>query len=397
MSLAGIGSRGGRVVVRASWMFDGTSSRLLPEPMLVLEGSRIVSVDHGVAPPADADVIDLDGATLLPGLVDTHVHLAFDASDDPVSSLARRSDDEVVAAMTDAARTAARGGVTTVRDLGDRDYLSLRLADVAGLPTVVCAGPPITIPGGHCHYLGGVVSRGPDGVRAAVREHVEHGVGVIKVMASGGLLTPGTREDRAQFTRDELHAAVDEAHRWGLPVTAHVHGTEAIVDSIAAGMDGLEHVTFWGEQGIDDAPAGVVADIVDRRITVGATAGFAPADSELEPAAAQRLPLIIANMVKLLQAGAEIVAATDAGVHPTKPHDVLRYGVEQLVLVGMPPLQALHSATSIGARVCGLGDRKGRLAAGYDADLLAVDGDPLTDPAALHQIRSVWVRGIAVR
>src|SRR5439155_3050951 len=173
------------IAIRAARLFDGTS--LVPDPPLLLDGRTIRAVDRGVAPPADAEVVDLDGATLLPGLVDTHVHLAFDASADPATSLAARDDAAVLAAMTAAGQAAVRGGVTTVRDLGDRDYLSLRLRDADGLPTIVAAGPPITTPEGHCHFLGGVTTGAA--IRDAVREHAERGVDVIKVMASGGNMT----------------------------------------------------------------------------------------------------------------------------------------------------------------------------------------------------------------
>ena len=382
-----------RLVVRAAWLFDGTSATLMPQPAVVVEGEKIAAVESGVEPPGDAEVVDLGDATLLPGLVDTHVHLVLDATGDPVASLAGRDDEQAVAAMNDTARIAARGGVTTVRDLGDRDYLSLRLAGQPGLPTVVAAGPPITTRGGHCHFLGGVADPGPEGMRTAVREHAERGVDVIKIMASGGFLTPGTREDQSQFSVDELRAAIEEAHRHGLPVTAHVHGTDAIVDSIAAGIDGLEHASFMTADGIEDAPDAVVAEIVERRIAIGATAGFAPSDTELDPDAARHIPGIISNMVHLMHAGAVLVPGTDAGVHPTKPHDAVRYGVEQLVQLGMPPLQGLMSATSVGAEVCGLGHRKGRLAPGYDADILAIHGNPLNDTSSLHNIVDVWVRG----
>jgi imidazolonepropionase-like amidohydrolase len=160
---------------------------------------RVHQHDPGLARAWGATVIDLSGATLLPGLIDTHVHLAFDTSADAVGSLARRRDGEVVDAMKSAGRAALRGGVTTVRDLGDRGYLSLGLRGQAGLPTVVAAGPPITTPGGHCHYLGGTAEPTVRDVRAAVREHAERGVDVIKIMASGGNLTPGSRQDLAQF------------------------------------------------------------------------------------------------------------------------------------------------------------------------------------------------------
>src|SRR5439155_1263149 len=253
---------------------------------------------------------DLGGAALLPGLVDTHVHLAFDASADPVGALAARSDEEVLEAMVRAGQAALRGGVTTVRDLGDRNYLSLGLRGRPGLPTIVAAGPPVTTPAGHCHYLGGVAEPTEAGVRAAVREHVERGVDVIKIMASGGTLTPGTYQHLPQFTPELLRAAVDEAHRHGLQVTAHAHAV--------------------------------------------------------------------------------------AGIGPVKPHDVVRHAPAMLRDIGIGQAEALRMVTSAAAGVIGLGHRKGRIAPGFDADILAVDGDPIADPDALHRIRAVYARGAAV-
>ena len=151
--------------------------------MVVIEDGTIVGVGSDDKAPEHRTVIDLPGATLLPGLVDTHVHLAFDASAEPVANLARREDGEVVEAMARAGQAALRGGVTTIRDLGDRGYLSLGLRGRMDLPTIVAAGPPITTPSGHCHYLGGTAEPTIEGVRAAVREHATQGVDVIKIMA----------------------------------------------------------------------------------------------------------------------------------------------------------------------------------------------------------------------
>jgi imidazolonepropionase-like amidohydrolase len=381
-------------VLRAAWLFDGTSDTLTPNPAVVLDGGTITAVGQV---PEDATVVELHKATLLPGLVDTHVHLAFDASPDPVSALAARDDAATFAAMAAAARRTVAGGVTTVRDLGDRGYLSLALRDAAAadpsLPTIVAAGPPITSPDGHCHFLG-CPATGVSGVRDAVREHAERGVDVIKIMASGGNLTPGSRPELAQFGLAELRAAVDEAHRHGLPITAHAHGTQAIVDAVAAGVDGLEHITFMTEDGVDELPDGLLARIVEQRIALGLTAGFVPAEGAgPPPGMAARLPAIFANHRRIHDAGAVLVAGTDAGLGPIKPPDVLRWAVGQLGMVGLSPAEALRASTSVAAEVCGLGARKGRIALGYDADILAVDGDPLTDPAALHRIRAVYVRG----
>jgi imidazolonepropionase-like amidohydrolase len=343
------------------------------------------------------DVVDLGDATLLPGLIDTHVHLAFDSSADPVAALAARSDAEVLAAMREAGRTALAGGVTTVRDLGDRDYLSLMLRGSEGMPTLLTAGPPITTPGGHCHFLGGVAMAGPEGIRAAVREHADHGVDVIKIMTSGGQLTPGSQQHQPQFSVEELRAAVDEAHRHGLPVTAHAHATQGIRNAVAAGVDGLEHATFWSEDGVDD-PGDMIPLLAERRVVVGATVGVRPGPGATPPPEVlSRMPFVLANGRRLWSAGVRLAAGSDAGIGPGKPHDAVRYAIPQLMSVGMSAAEALLTITSVAAEVCGLADHKGRIAPGYDADLLAVSGDPLDRPESLHQIRAVYCRGRALQ
>ncbi|MGZ4602468.1 MAG: amidohydrolase family protein [Kineosporiaceae bacterium] len=390
------GSR--QTAIRAAWLFDGGPD-LVADPLILLDGGSIVSVRSGApAAPEGVDVVDYPGGYVLSGLVDTHVHLAFDSSLNPVGALAARDEEATLAAMIVAARKALWGGVTTVRDLGDRDYLSLALRGRTDLPTILSAGPPLTCAQGHCHYLGGAVGPGERGVREAVRAHAERRVDVIKIMASGGTLTPGTRQEESQFTRAELAAAVDEAHRHGLPITAHAHATQAVADALAAGVDGIEHASFWSVDGVD-APEDLMQQISDQGVVVGATMGMTPPPPGLAPppAVVARMPRIIANAQWMVELGVRMVAGTDAGIGPVKPPDALRYAAADLQRVGMTPVESLRTMTSIAATVLGLGHVKGKVAPGYDADLLILDANPLADPQALHAIRGVYRAGVKIR
>jgi imidazolonepropionase-like amidohydrolase len=395
-------SAGQLTVLRAAAMFDGVGSALMARPSVVVADGMVAAVDGPAGPvPTGAHVVDLPGLTLMPGLVDAHLHLCFDASKDPVGHLAGTGDDLLREQMADAARRALRAGITTVRDLGDRGYLALDLRDqrragVAGpLPAIVAAGPPITTPGGHCHFLGGAAS-GERALRAAVRERAERGVDVIKVMASGGNMTPGPLPYEPQFGAGALRAIVGEAHRHGLPVIAHAHSARSIADAVAAGVDGIEHATFMTADGVD-APEAVIRAIASQRIAVGWTVGRDPGQAgPVMPQIASRMAGLIATRRRLYESGAVLVPGSDAGVTPAKPHDVLPFAPGDMAAAGLSPAEILRAMTSRAAQACGLGHRKGRIAPGFDADILVIDGNPLDDLAAVRRLRAVYAGGRAV-
>ena len=384
------------LAVRGAGLFDGVSSARGPV-LILMENGRIVDVDtSGAGPPEHAEFVDLGEATLLPGLIDAHVHLSFQPNaDDPVSDLVEVADEVLLERMHANAARALAAGITTVRDLGDRQFLTGRLREsyhgaVVG-PEVLWSGPPITPTRGHCWFLGGETD-GPDAIRAAVAERAGHGVDVIKIMATGGLLTPGFGLHESQYGLAELQLAVQVAHAHGLPITAHAHGPHGIADAVTAGVDGVEHCTFATADGVS-----LDENTVDRLAAsgtfVGATEAWLPDGPPFPPVAASRLEQCWRNFARMYRAGVHVVCCSDAGIGPRKPHDVLPHGLILFSRMGFSNAEALTSATSLAARACGVADRKGRLLPGYDADLLAVAGDPITDLHAVLDVQAVYCGG----
>jgi imidazolonepropionase-like amidohydrolase len=400
--------------IKAARCFDGQRFRREGVTVLV-DGEQIVGVEPlGYDVPAGVDVTTYDG-TLLPGLIDCHVHLVAEGirpgAPGSLEAAGTLDDEGLDASISRSLAKQAAAGVTTVRDLGDRRYRTLVARDRTspGEPRIVASGPPLTVPDGHCHYLGGGAT-GVDGVRVAVREHADRGVDVIKVMASGGLLTLGTDIFGVQFAADELRAAVEESHRAGLRILAHCQSEAGARHAVAAGVDGLEHATLLAPDGIA-APEDLIAEIGRRAITVDPTLGIDPdrvVPIEQMPAhvaeMAKRLGVVLGEihvrrapqLALMVEHGVRLVSGMDAGVTPPKPHGGLWRAVVQLLEAGVSTAQALASATSVAADDCGLTDTAGRLMPGLAADLLVVDGDPEDDLRTLARPRAVWVRGTSV-
>jgi imidazolonepropionase-like amidohydrolase len=393
--------------LRAPAAFDG--ERFIDGGATVLvEGSAIVGVEpYGFEVPADVEVASYDG-TLLPGLVDAHVHLVADGTVGSLEATAAMSDDEVRAVVRRTLAQQAASGTTTVRDLGDTRYVTLGFRDAAeaGVPRIVAAGPPLTTRGGHCHYLGGI-AEGPTEISAALAERVERGVDVVKVMASGGMLTPGSDQVGVQFSPDDLRLIVHLAHEAGLRVLAHAHSLRGAWHALEAGVDGLEHFTCLTDEGMRTPPE-LLEAVSAAGIPVCQTIGWnrSMIDPDRMPPAlrllTEKLKLDPDSIVaargeqarQLWAHGITMVSGIDAGVSPPKAHGNVWRCVVELVDAGFPVSEALVTATSVAADACGLADITGRLQAALAADLLVVDGDVRADPTALGRPVDVLVRGV---
>lgn len=388
-----------QTLITAGRVLTGPRGQCVKDGAVLTDGAAIVAA----GPRAAVEPMVRDGArrcalpdaTVLPGLIDAHVHLVFDASKDPVAVLDAHDDRTLMAAMEERARQFLHSGVTTVRDLGDRGRLTLRLREAIACgavpgPRIVAATTPLTTKGGHCWFLGGEVN-GEDEIRALVRRNAELGADVIKVMATGGGLTHGGPATwQAQFGAPEIRAVVREAHRAGLPVAAHGHGTAGIVAAVMAGVDTIEHCTWMTRKGLDlreDVLDAIVAKGIRICPTVSPNWRMLPMFF-----GAERAKAMFDQVRTMAEHGARLIAGTDAGVQRAGC-DGLAQSLGFYQHLGIEPDRVIDMATTEAADALGIADHVGRLTTGYRADLIAVRGDPLKDVEALGDVRLVMAEG----
>jgi imidazolonepropionase-like amidohydrolase len=373
-------------------MFDGDDLHDGPALILVEDG-RIHDVDRtGAAPPDGVELVDLGALTVLPGFIDAHTHLAWD----PQGKHEQLATTDIATLLTRArshAEQALQVGVTTLRDLGDRGFVTAMLRAEDGGPELLVAGPPITRTGGHCWFLGGQADTREQLV-AAVTERADRRVDWVKVMATGGFSTDGSNPGRPQYTVEHLTALVEAAHSHGLPVTAHAHAATGIAAAVAAGVDGVEHCTFHTEHGaaLDHR---ILQTMADKGIWAGVTVSR-PRDDRPEWIQAI-VTGIVPRAAELLRAGVGVVLSTDGGIVPTKRHDGLPADLVYAASRGLTARQVLTAATASAAAACHVGDRKGRILPGYDADLIAVAGNPLHRIETILDVQAIFLRGHRVR
>ena len=371
-----------------------TGDETIPNGAVVIGDRTFSWVGPVQALPAEYRTLpraDYPGSTIMPGLIDTHVHLGFDGGPDPVARMRAQTDGQQLALMLHNARQLLGVGVTTARDLGCRGYLSLAVRDAIAAgresgPRLVVAASPITVPGGHCWFMGGAADS-PDALRAIVRGHHEQGADLIKVMATGGVMTAGTSPGQPQFTSAQMSLIVEEAACAGKPVAAHAHSVEGISLAVEAGVASVEHCSFITGSGEAKFSESLAARMAERGTFACPTVNV----NNFLLAKVTKIPFG-AFAKAMHEQGVRIIAGTDAGVYKT-PHDQYVGGLENFVTLGFRPDEVLAMATTEAAAALGLEGVTGRLVPGYDADLIVVAGDPLAGIDMLSRLRRVVARG----
>ena len=400
-----------RVMVHAGKLLDVRSGKTLADQAIVIEAGKIVSVSpFSQAKRASGDrLIDLSAATVLPGLTDAHTHLTGNPQDAGPQALGISLPRATLTGARNA-RITLEAGFTTVRNVGAEGYSDVALrdaidaGDVPG-PRMLVSGPPLGITGGHCdenflpfdfHYSAEGVADGVEGVQHKVRETIKYGADLIKICATGGVLSHGDNPQASQYTLEEMKAIVADAHRLGRKVTAHAHGAQGILWASQAGVDSIEHGSY-----IDDA---AIAEMKKDGTYLVPTLYLA--DWFLEHAEQVHVPpemiakgrTVMAaarkNVAHAFASGVKVAFGTDAAVYP---HGLNAHEFAVMVKLGMSPLQSIQAATINAADLLGWSDKIGALEPGKWGDIIAVDGDPLQDVTTLERVKFVMKGGEVVK
>lgn len=403
------------VVLKAARMFDGKADRVVSPGLLVVQGGKILSLGN---PPANAEVIDLGDATLLPGLMDAHTHLSAqygtDFNAELIDGFKKTPAERALDALENLRKTLL-AGITTVRDVGARDHIDIALRNAVERGKVI--GPRMRVAtmslgatGGHCDELAGFkpgmfgresgladgVVNGADQFRAAVRYNVKYGADHIKVCATGGVLSLTDDVDTPQLTQEELNAMVDEAHALRRKTAAHAHGAEGAKRAVRAGIDSIEHGSFLDDEALDlmkargtfYVPTLMAIEGLKEALEAGK---LPPAIADKARAASKALHDTVR---KAIRKGVRIAMGTDAAVYP---HGRNAEELVILVRLGMKPLDTIKAATSVDAELFGIADRVGTLEAGKLADVIAVPGDVSADISAVQRVLFVMKEGTVYR
>lgn len=396
-----------QTLINADGYVDVATGETVQYISVLVEDNKIIKIgtQGQVRADKDAEVINLSGKTLVPGLMDMHVHLTGDAEDNFLASKGNSVPRQTVKAVKNAKKT-LMAGFTTVRNLGAKGYSVIAVRDginageVVG-PRIWAAGHSVSITGGHCDdnfsppeakSISGGVADGPWAVRAKVRENIKYGANTIKVCATGGVFSKGTKVGIQQLTEEEIRAAVEEAHMRGLVAAAHAHGTNGIKAAIRAGIDSIEHCSFMDQEAIDLAleyGTYLSCDIYNTEYTLAfGEANGVPEENILKEkmvSKAQRESFRRATL-----AGVKMVFGSDAAIYP---HGDNGKQFSRMVKFGMTPIQAIQSATINSATLLKVDDKLGQIKEGYLADLVAVEGNPLMNIDTMENVVFVMKDG----
>ena len=399
------------VAVKAGRLLDVKSGQYRADQIILIEGGKIKSVGPAaqVQIPAGAQVVDLSGRTVLPGLIDCHTHLTFDPGSTGYRGLSLSVPRQALIGARNA-RVTLLAGFTTVRNLAAFGYSDIALRDAVNAgdvpgPRILASGPALSITGGHgdenllapqYHDASDGVADGVPAVIAKVRENIKYGSDVIKFMATGGVLSQGDNPELEQYSPEEMRAIVETAHGLGRKVAAHAHGALGIRDAVLAGVDSIEHGSFISEEDIELmkqhgtylVPTLYLMDwFMDNYQKMGLTENMVAKARIVMPAARE-------NVARAIREGVKMAFGTDAAVYP---HGLNAHEFPVMVKLGMTPLAAIQAATVNAADLLGWSDRVGALEPGKFADLIAVDGDPLQDVSVLERVPFVMKGGEVVK